>query len=142
MKKTAVLALALALSGCGVAYQAGTRLKASRMAGDLKPGMTSPEVHRQWGEPDIRQYLPGNVEIWSYPYKPNENDLTAMLLYSSAKEGDRGEFLDLKFAGGKLASWQEVEHTMPSKGTGHLGMGIGGGPIGNGTQVQPGAVHY
>ena len=133
---------AIALGGCGVAYQAGARIKASKMAEQLRPGMASPEVHRQWGEPDIRQYLPGDAEVWSYPYKPNSNDVAAMLLYSSTKEGDKGTFLDLKFVGGKLVSWTEAEHTMPSKESSRFGTGIGGGPIGNGTQIQPGAVHY
>jgi len=137
-----ILILALASAGCGVAYQAGTRLKATRMSDSLQVGEPSPQVHRSWGEPDIRDYLPGDTEVWSYPYKPNSNDITAALLYTSSKDGDKGTFLDLKFVGGKLVSWQEAEHTMPAKGHTGISMGIGGGPVGNGTQTQPGAVHY
>src|SRR6266446_5821078 len=120
----------LLAAGCGVAYQAGTRLKATRMSDSLKVGESSPAVHHSWGEPDIRDYLPGDTEVWSYPYKPNSNDITAALLYTSSKDGDKGTFLDLKFVGGKLVSWQEAEHTMPAKGHTGISMGIGGGPVG------------
>ncbi len=112
------------------------------MSDSLQPGESSPYVHRRFGEPALRQYLPGNTEVWSYPYKPNSNDLTAQLLYTSTKDGDTGTFLDLKFVGGKLVSWMQAEHTMPPKDHTGLGIGIGGGPIGNGTQTLPGAVHY
>jgi hypothetical protein len=138
----AMIPVALAAAGCGVAYQAGTRMRATRMADTLKEGETSPEVHHAWGEPDIRTYLPGDTEVWSYPYKPNSNDLTAALLYTSSKDGDAGTFLDLKFVAGKLVSWQEAQHTMPLKGHTGIGIGIGGATIGNGTQQTPGAVHY
>jgi hypothetical protein len=57
----ATLPFALAAAGCGVAYQAGTRIKAARMSDTLKQGETSPEVHHAWGEPDIRTYLPGDT---------------------------------------------------------------------------------
>jgi hypothetical protein len=126
--------VALALAGCGVAYQAGTRIKATRMSDSLQVGETSPQVHHSWGEPDLRTYLPGEVEVWSYPYKPNSNDVTAALLYTSSKDGDKGTFLDLKFVGGKLVSWQEAEHTMPAKGHTGISMGINQGPIGNVTR--------
>jgi hypothetical protein len=112
------------------------------MADSLKPGQSSSDIRRRFGEPDIRQYLPANTDVWSYPYKPNSNDITAALLYTSTKDGDAGTFLDLKFVNGKLVSWQEAEHTMPAKGHTGLGMSIGGAPIGTGTQLQPGAVHY
>jgi hypothetical protein len=138
----AIIPVALAAAGCGVAYQAGTRIKAAHMADTLKVGETSPDVHHAWGEPDIRTYLPADTEVWSYPYKPNSNDITAALLYTSSKDGDSGTFLDLKFVGGKLVSWQEAQHTMPLKGHTGIGIGIGGGPIGSGTQQTPGAVHY
>jgi hypothetical protein len=134
--------LASASVGCGLAYQAGTRIKATRMSDTLQIGQTSPQVHHSWGEPDLRTYLPGDTEVWSYPYKPNSNDVAAAVLYTSSKDGDKGTFLDLKFVGGKLVSWQEAEHTMPPKGHTGFGMGINQGPIGNGTQTQPGAVHY
>jgi hypothetical protein len=129
-------------SGCGVVYQAGTRIKAAHIADSLHVGQSALELHRRFGEPDIRQYLPGDTEVWSYPSKPNSNDLTAALLYTSTKDGDKGTFLDLKFVGGKLVSWTEAEHTMPAKGHTGIGMGIGGGPLGSGTQTTPGAVHY
>jgi hypothetical protein len=135
-------ALIFAFTGCGIAYQAGTRLKATRMSDSLEVGQTSPQVHHSWGEPDIRTYLPGETEVWSYPFKPNSNDVTAALLYTSSKDGDKGTFLDLKFVQGKLVSWQEAEHTLPAKGHTGIGIGINQGPIGNGTQTQPGAVHY
>jgi hypothetical protein len=137
-----IFAIAVAAAGCGVAYQAGTRIKATRMADTLQVGQTSPQVHHSWGEPDLRTYLPGDTEVWSYPYKPNSNDVVAALMYTSSKDGDKGTFLDLKFVGGKLVSWQEAEHTMPAKGHTGIGLGVGGGPIGNGTQTTPGAVHY
>jgi hypothetical protein len=137
-----IFAIAVAVAGCGVAYQAGTRIKATRMSDTLQVGQTSPQVHHSWGEPDLRTYLPGDTEVWSYPYKPNSNDVVAALMYTSSKDGDKGTFLDLKFVGGKLVSWQEAEHTMPAKGHTGIGLGVGGGPIGNGTQTTPGAVHY
>jgi len=138
----AIVSASLIFAGCGLAYQAGTRLKATRMSDSLQVGQTSPQVHHSWGEPDIRTYLPGETEVWSYPYKPNSNDVTAALLYTSSKDGDKGTFLDLKFVGGKLVSWQEAEHTLPAKGHTGMGFGINQGPIGNGTETQPGAVHY
>src|SRR5580693_6495839 len=94
-------ALIAAFAGCGLAYQAGTRIKATRMSDSLTVGESSPEVHHAWGEPDLRTYLPGETEVWSYPYKPNSNDVTAALLYTSSKDGDKGTFLDLKFVGAK-----------------------------------------
>src|SRR5260370_42058717 len=104
----AILSMALISAGCGVAYQAGTRIKATRMADTLQVGQTSPQVHHSWGEPDLRTYLPGDTEVWSYPYKPNSNDAVAALLYTASKDGDKGTFLDLKFVEGKLASLQEA----------------------------------
>ena len=138
----AVVSATLIFAGCGLAYQAGTRIKATRMSDTLQVGQTSPQIHHSWGEPDIRTYLPGETEVWSYPYKPNSNDVAAALMYTSTKDGDKGTFLDLKFVDGKLVSWQEAEHTMPAKERTGFGMGINGSPIGNGTQTTPGAVHY
>src|ERR1700678_991877 len=138
----AIMTTAIAFAGCGLAYQAGTRIKAPTMSNSLQVDETSPEVHHSWGEPDLRTYLPGETEVWSYPYKPNSNDVAAAVMYTSSKDGDKGTFLDLKFVGGKLVSWQEAEHTMPAKGHTGIGLGINKGPIGNGTQTQPGAVHY
>ena len=53
----------VAFAGCGLAYQAGTRIKATRMSDSLQVGQTSPEVHHAWGEPDLRTYLPGDTEV-------------------------------------------------------------------------------
>ena len=124
-----VAALAIALgSGCGVAYQASTEMRASRMQRDLKVGESVPDVHRQWGEPDLRQYAGQDTEIWSYAKRSNTNDIAATLLYTNTKEGDQGNFVDLTFVDGKLTSWKETTHTMPSK-TGGPGLSFGiGGP--------------
>jgi hypothetical protein len=86
-------------------------------------------VHQNWGEPDIRQYVDRNRQVWSYAIQPNSNDVAATLLYTSAKPGDNGSFLDLKFIDGKLVSWTKTEHTMPAKqGAGFsFGVGPGGG---------------
>ena len=117
------------LAGCGVFYQAGTRIKASRMSDQLQQGESLSEVHQQFGEPSLRQYPSDTTEVWSYAYKPNSNDITAALLYTSTKEGDKGTFLDLKFTDGKLTSWAEAEHTMPPKERTGFGAGIDRGAI-------------
>jgi hypothetical protein len=106
------------------------------------PNQGDDDVEFVAGRRDLGTYLPGETEVWSYPYKPNSNDVAAAVMYTSSKDGDKGTFLDLKFVGGKLVSWQEAEHTMPAKGHTGIGLGINQGPIGNGTQTQPGAVHY
>lgn len=127
----------LAVGGCGVVYQAGARYRAVRMSKSLKPGEPMVEVHRQWGEPDLRSYPSDNVEIWSYPYQTNTNDVAAALLYTSSKEGDRGTFLDLTFVNGKLVSWDEKEHTMPAKEHGSIGASFGSPTIaGPGTSTH------
>src|SRR5271154_6577629 len=119
--------LALA-SGCGLAYQAGSRVKTAHMKDTLKTGESSLEVHNDWGEPDLRVDKTDNTEIWSYAERANSKDLAATVFYTSAKQGDEGKFLDLKFIDGKLVSWQEADRTMPAKrGTGfHWGLGPGG----------------
>jgi hypothetical protein len=76
----AIMTTAIAFAGCGLAYQAGTRIKATTMSNSLQVGETSPEVHHSWGEPDLRTYLPGETEVWSYPYKPNSNDVAAAVM--------------------------------------------------------------
>lgn len=119
-----VLALAFALGGCGVAYQASTEVRASRMQRDLKVGESTVDVHQQWGEPDLRSEADQDTEIWSYAKRSNTNDVAATLLYTNTKEGDRGEFVDLTFVDGKLASWKQATHTMPSK-TGGPGLSFG-----------------
>jgi hypothetical protein len=123
-----VVALMLMAAGCGLAYQAGSRVKTSHMKDDLKPGESSLAVHQEWGEPDLRTDKGNNTEIWSYAERANSKDLAATVFYSAAKQGDEGKFLDLKFINGKLVSWQEADRTMPAKrGTGfNWGLGPGG----------------
>ena len=122
--------------GCGLAYQAGSRIKTSRMKDDLKPGETAAEVHKAWGEPDLRKNLGLNSEVWSYARRPNSNDFAATIFYTSTKSGDESKFLDLKFIDGKLVSWSESEHTMPAKQG--AGFSYGFGPGGAVSPVQ----HY
>jgi hypothetical protein len=119
-----LLALAFISTGCGLFYQAGSRVKASRISSDIKPGESMVDIHNQFGEPSLRTYPNDTTEIWSYADKPNSNDIAAALLYTSTKEGDKGTFLDLKFVDGKLVSWAEAEHTMPPKEHGGFGAGI------------------
>jgi hypothetical protein len=121
--------LAATFNGCGLAYDASTHARASRMVRRLKPGESSLQVHQNWGEPDLRQYIGRNQQVWSYAIRPNSNDVPATLFYTSTKPGDNGRFLDLKFVDGKLVSWNNAEHTVPAKqGAGFsLGVGPGGG---------------
>lgn len=107
--------IAMGLAGCGVAYQAGTQLRAKHMRDSLKTGESMPDVRGHFGEPDIRTDSSPDTEVWSYASRANSNDIAATLFYTSAKEGNKGRFLDLKFVNGKLVSWAEAEHTMPSK---------------------------
>jgi hypothetical protein len=124
--------LALAMSGCGLAYDASTHVRASRMVRSLKPGQSSLEVHQNWGEPDMRRYIGSGEQVWSYAIRPNSNDVAATLLYTSVKPGDNGSFLDLKFIDGKLVSWNKTEHTVPSKQGAGFSFGVGpGGAISN-----------
>jgi hypothetical protein len=124
---TAALAILLVVSGCGVAYQASTEMRAVRMERDLKVGESSVDVRQSWGEPDLRQDVGGKTEVWSYAKRANTNDIAASLLYTNTKEGDLGQFVDLTFVDGKLASWKEDNHTMPAK-TGGPGFTFGAGP--------------
>jgi hypothetical protein len=119
-----LLAFAFITAGCGLFYQAGSRVKASRMSGEIKAGDSMVDIHNQFGEPSLRTYTNDTTEIWSYADKPNSNDIAAALLYTSTKEGDKGTFLDLKFVDGKLVSWAEAEHTMPAKARSGFGAGI------------------
>jgi hypothetical protein len=131
LKKLSVVALLLAVllqnSGCGVAYQAGTQVRARHMQEALKVGETMPQVNHSYGEPDIRTDLSANTEVWSYAKRANSNDIAASLFYTSAKEGDKGQFVDLKFVDGKLVSWTEAEHTMQSKQHGGINYGFTAG---------------
>jgi hypothetical protein len=138
MRKFASAALIVLLSfpaGCGLFYQAGSGYKVNKMENTLKPGMTSLAVHQTYGEPDIRNYVNDRTEIWSYAKHANSSDATAAVLYTSAKPGDKGSFLDLKFDDGKLVTWDEATHTMPAKIGSGFSAGIGGGAPG-------GSVHY
>lgn len=99
------------------------------MMDSLKAGESTLDVHRDWGEPDLRKNIDAENEVWSYAARPNTNDVAAGLLYTSPKPGDTGKFVDLKFRDGKLVSWNEVNHTVPAKqGSGFsYGIGPGGG---------------
>jgi len=112
------------LAGCGAAYQASTRIRSHRMMDSLKAGQTMPEVRQQWGQPEIIADQDLRTETWSYATRANTNDIAATLLYTAAKAGDSGEFLDLRFVDGKLVSWSQQQHTMPSK---HVISGFGFG---------------
>ncbi|MBF6567338.1 MAG: hypothetical protein IVW54_00510 [Candidatus Binataceae bacterium] len=111
-----------------MAYQAGTQLRTQHMRDSLKAGESMPEVHAHFGEPDIRTDAGKNTEIWSYATRANSNDLAATLFYTSAKEGDKGHFMDLKFVDGKLVAWKEEAHTMPSKRSTGINYGFTAGP--------------
>jgi hypothetical protein len=115
--------------GCGLIYGAGTRIRTRHMSQSLKSGETALQVHREWGEPDLRKNLSTNTEVWSYVTRPNTNDIAATIFYTSTKAGDNSRFLDLKFVDSKLVSWSEAEHTVPAKqGSGFsYGLGPGGG---------------
>ena len=118
------LLLCVAIAGCGAAYQASTEIRSHRMLDSLKTGQSMVEVRQQYGQPDIITDQNQNTETWSYASRPNSNDIVATLLYTAAKEGDTGHFLDLRFVDGKLVSWSRQEHTMPAK---HQSFGIGFG---------------
>jgi outer membrane protein assembly factor BamE (lipoprotein component of BamABCDE complex) len=119
-----VCLFAAIFAGCGAAYQASTEIRSHRMMDSLKPGETMPEVRQDYGQPDIITDQDQNTETWSYASRPNSNDIAATLLYTAAKEGDSGQFLDLRFVDGKLASWSKQEHTMPAKRQ-SFGLGFG-----------------
>lgn len=135
----ASLVMMIAVSGCGLAYQAASEHRAAKMDAQLQSGMTQAQVAKQFGEPDIEEKPNDTTEIWSYAKHANSNDVTAELLYTSAKEGDAGTFEDLKFVDGKLASWSEAQHTMAPKERSEItttlsyGRGIGGGGRRSGT---------
>jgi hypothetical protein len=138
MRTVGVSAVVLALllfAGCGVVYQAASGYRANKMEKSLQAGLTMPEVHQVWGEPDIRTYVDPHNEVWSYAKHANTDDYTATLLYTSAKEGDSGTFVDLKFSDGKLVSWDEGQHTMPAKEGAGFSAGLSGASPG-------GTAHY
>jgi len=116
MKCRALICLLAALAaGCGAAYQASTQIRSHRMLDSLKAGQTMPEVRQEWGQPDIIADQDQDTEVWSYASRANTNDIAATILYTAAKEGDTGQFLDLRFVDGKLVSWSKQQHTMPTK---------------------------
>jgi hypothetical protein len=117
----------LSICGCGLAYQAGSRIKTSQMKDKLKLGETAIQVHQEWGEPDMRKQLGANSELWSYASYPNNHDIAASIFYTSTKAGDEGKFLDLKFIDSKLVSWSEAERTMPAKQGAGFNYGFGSG---------------
>ena len=127
VRMTAVsLAFLIATAGCGVVYQGASTYRANKMEKTLDKGMTIPEVHQEYGEPDIRNYTDQHTEIWSYAKHANNTDVAAAMLYTSAKAGDPGTFVDLTFVDGKLVSWGEAQHTMPAKQGGGFNLGTGG----------------
>ena len=128
-------------TGCGLVFQAGTRYREHRMLSDLQAGETMGEVRQQWGEPDIIDHPNQRTEVWSYAARPNSNDPVAFTVYTSAKSGDAGTFLDLTMVDGKLASWTEGRHTLPSKERGGYGFNLGGGGLGGGAGAS-GPTHY
>ncbi len=122
-----IAAAVVAVSGCGLFYDAGSRIKTGHMSDKLKPGETALQIHREWGEPDLRRDVGAKEEIWSYARSPNTNDITATLFYTSTKPGDESKFLDLKFIDGTLVSWNEAVHTMPAKQGAGFSYGLGPG---------------
>jgi hypothetical protein len=113
------------VNGCGVVYDASAKVRSARMAHDLKAGQTTLEVHKDWGEPDLRTNVDAQTQVWSYVATPNSNDIAATLLYTSTKPGDTDKFLDLKFVDNKLVSWNTVEHVMPAKRGAGFSYGLG-----------------
>jgi hypothetical protein len=127
-----MLMMGVIAGGCGLAYDASTHARASDMRKSLKHGESSLAVHDRFGEPDLRQYIGTDTEIWSYAVRPNSNDIAATLLYTSIKPGDNGTFLDLRFVNGTLVSWNETMHTVPAKQGSGFGYGVGpGGGVSN-----------
>jgi len=116
--------LAALITGCGAAYQASTQIRSHRMLDSLKAGQTMPEVRQDWGQPDIITDQDQDTEVWSYASRANTNDIAATILYTAAKAGDTGQFLDLRFVDGKLVSWSKQQHTMPTKRQ-NFGFGFG-----------------
>ena len=130
-------------AGCGLAYQAAAEHRATKMEEQLQPGMTPGQVAKQFGQPDIEEKPNDSTEIWSYAKHANSGDVTAEMLYTSAKAGDKGTFEDLKFTDGKLVSWSEGQHTMEEKERGEftttLSYGRGGGRHSGTAQTGPNA---
>lgn len=96
------------------------------------------QVQRKFGEAEIKDRSDDRTEIWSYAKHANSNDVTAEILYTSAKEGDQGTFEDLKFVDGSLVSWGEAQHTMPPKEGSGLTTTLGYGHYGGHSNTGPG----
>ena len=124
----ASLTMSAGLAACGLLYQAHTEVRTSHMLKRLRTGESTLDVHNDWGEPDIRTYFSAHSQTWSYAERPNTNDVTASLLYTAPKAGDKGRFLDLKFEDGRLSSWAEADHMMPEKEGSGFSYGVGGVP--------------
>ena len=93
-------------------------------------GPAAVRARERFGEPDIRTDTDSGAQVWSYASRANSNDVAASLFYTSAKEGDNGHFLDLKFVDGKLVSWSDADHTMPAKRSTGVNYGFTAGPGG------------
>ena len=122
-----------AICGCGAVYQAGTEVRAHHMLNSLEVGQSATDIHQKWGQPDMITDGSDGSQVWSYAERANSDDIAASLLYTSAKEGDAGTFVDLVMADGKLKSWTEAQHRLPQKKGTAFGYSIGAGP---------GAVHF
>ena len=121
---SAAITMTIFAAGCGVAYQAAAEHRAAKMQEQLQVGMTPGQVAKQFGQPDIETHVDDSNEVWSYAKRANSNDVTAEMLYTSAKAGDAGTFEDLKFTDGKLASWGEAQHTLNQKEGSGLEVGL------------------
>jgi outer membrane protein assembly factor BamE (lipoprotein component of BamABCDE complex) len=130
-------------AGCGLSYQAASAYRANKMETELKPGDKMAQVRQRFGEPDIEDSPNDQTEVWSYAKHANSNDVAAEVFYTSAKDGDKGTFEDLKFNSGTLVSWGEAQHIMPAKeNTGlntNFNYGRGGGGKRSGAGVQSGS---
>jgi hypothetical protein len=125
LRRLVFAAFTLLCSGCGLAYQAAAENRAHRLTNWLQPGQTVTEVRDKFGEPDIRRDFGENGQVWSYAERPNSNDITATVLYTSTKEGDTGKFVDVSFVNGKVSTWREAEHTMPPKQGSNFSFSVG-----------------
>ena len=144
MRQAPVCAMSVAVmvlaAGCGLPYQAAASYRANKMERELTPGETIAQVQKKFGEPDIEDRPDDRTEIWSYAKHANSDDVTAEILYTSAKAGDKGTFEDLKFTDGSLVSWGEAQHTMPIKERSGLTTTLGyGGHLGRSDTGQGGS---
>jgi hypothetical protein len=131
----ALFAMMMLTAGCGLAYEAASEHRATKMENELTAGLSMAQVREKFGQPDIEDKPDDITEIWSYAKHANNNDVTAEVFYTSAKEGDAGTFEDLKFVEGNLVSWTVGQHTMAEKDssgiTTSFGLAHGGGRHGS-----------